>query len=60
MIANDTRHLVGERHGDELERFLLDQPLGPHPQRVGVGLTVKQHRMGAHDKQFAQVPIAHL
>jgi len=32
----------------------------PHPQRIGVRLTVKQHRMRTHDKQFAQVPIAHL
>src|ERR1700677_1031480 len=25
----DARHLVGERHGDKLERLLLDQLLGP-------------------------------
>ena len=56
----DTRRLVGERHGDKLEGLLVDQSLGPHPQRVGVRLTVKQHRMRAHDKQFAQLAIAHL
>src|SRR4029077_6649478 len=57
---SDARHLVGERNGDELEGFLLDQFLGPHPQRVGMWLAVKQHRMRAHDEQFAQISIAHL
>src|SRR6202453_5335986 len=56
----DARHLVGERHGDKLERLLLDQLLGPRPPWIRVGLTVKHHRMRAHDEQFAQVPIAHL
>src|SRR5271163_2342164 len=56
----DARHLVGERYGDKLERLLLDQLLGPHSQRVGMQLTVKQHGVRAHDEQFAQVPVAHL
>src|SRR6202020_3557845 len=56
----DARHLVGERHGDKLEGLLVDQLLRPHPQRVGVRLAVKQHRMRTHDKQFAQIAIAHL
>src|SRR5438477_12027677 len=29
----------------QAEGLLLDQLLGPHPQRVGVWLAVKQHRM---------------
>src|SRR6204780_39031 len=56
----DARHLVGERHGDKLEGLLLDQLLRPHPQWVRVRLAVKQHSMRAHDKQFAQIAIAHL
>jgi hypothetical protein len=32
----DARHLVGKRHGDELEGLLLDQLLRPHPQWVGI------------------------
>ena len=54
----DARHLVGESHSDEFEGFLLDQLLRPHPQRIGVRLAVKQHRMRTHDKQFAQIAIA--
>ena len=46
----DARHLVGKRYGDKLEGLLLDQLLHPHPQRVGVGLTVKQHGVRAHDE----------
>ena len=42
---DDARHLVGERHGSKLEGPLVDQLLRPHPQRVGVWLAVKQHRM---------------
>jgi DNA invertase Pin-like site-specific DNA recombinase len=56
----DARHLVGKRHGDKLERLLLDQPLRPHPQRVRVRLAVKQHGMRPDDEQFVQVTIAHL
>jgi hypothetical protein len=41
----DARHLIGKRYGDKLEGLLLDQLLGPHPQRVGVRLTVKEHGM---------------
>ena len=55
----DARHLVGKRYGDKLEGLLLDQFLRPHPQWVGVRLTVKQHGVRAHDEQFAQVAIAH-
>ena len=54
----DARHLVGKRHRDKLEGLLVDQLLRPHPQRVGVRLAMKQHRMRTHDEQFAQVPIA--
>jgi len=43
----DVRHLVGERHGDKIEGFFLDQLLRPHPQRVGVRLAVKQDGMRA-------------
>ena len=46
----DARHLVGKRHGDELEGLLLDQLLRSHPQRVRVRLAVKQHGMRAHDE----------
>src|SRR5712672_362102 len=53
----DARHLVGERHGDKLEGLLVDQLLRPYPQRIGVRLAVKQHRMRTHDKQFAQIAI---
>ena len=40
----DARHLVGESHDDKLEGLLLEKPLRPHPQWVGVRLAVKQHR----------------
>src|SRR5580704_13088000 len=56
----DARHLVGKRYRDKLEGLLLHELLGPHPQRIGMGLTVKQHSMRSDDEQFAQVPIAHL
>jgi hypothetical protein len=32
----DARHLVGQRHGDELEGLLLDQLLRSNAQRAGV------------------------
>jgi hypothetical protein len=41
------RHLVGEGHGDKLERFLLDEPLAPQPQGIRVWLAVEQHGMPA-------------
>src|SRR5258708_8208028 len=56
----DARHLVGKRYGDELEGFLLDQLLRPHPQRIGVGLAVKHHLTRAHHTQLSQVPLAPL
>src|SRR5450631_3822540 len=57
---SDARHLVGERHGDKFEGLPLDKLLGPRPQRVCMGLAMKQHGMRPDDEQFAQVPIAHL
>jgi hypothetical protein len=49
----DTRHLVGKRHGDEVEGLLLHQLLRPHPRRVRVLLAVKQHGMRPDHEQFA-------
>jgi hypothetical protein len=43
---------------DKLIRYR--QAAGWHSQRVRVRLAVKQHSMRAHDKQFAQIAIAHL
>src|SRR5277367_3802424 len=57
---SNARHLVGQRHSDELEGLLLDELLRPHPQRVRVGPTMKQHGMRPYDEQFAQLSIAHL
>src|SRR5471032_51984 len=56
----NARHLVGERHGDEVERLLLDELLRPCAQRIRMGFTMKQHGMRPHDEQFAQISIAHL
>src|SRR5450755_3990102 len=33
----NARHLVGERHGNEVERFLLDELLRPCAQRIVSG-----------------------
>src|SRR5450432_3372886 len=41
----NARHLVGERHGDEVERLLLDELLRPCAQRIRMGFTMKQHGM---------------
>ena len=54
----DARHLVGERHRDKLEGLLVDQLLRPHPQRIGVTLAMKQHRMRAHDKALSDETLA--
>jgi hypothetical protein len=46
----DPRHLVGERHGDQLERLLLDKCLGPQAQRVRMRSAMKQHGMRADNE----------
>src|ERR1700678_1310853 len=52
----DARHLVGERHGDELEGLLLDELLRPHPQRVtasAMAASVQDASSFAGPREFA-------
>ncbi len=48
----DTRELVGERDGDELERLCIDQPLCPCAQRILVAFAMIENRMSADDQQL--------
>ena len=56
----DSRHLVSERHGGELDWLASDQPSDPAFRKARFTTTPSDRRKSACDQQASYRPIAHL
>ena len=57
---DDAGKLVGDRHGDELERLGLHQAISPASQRIAATFAMEENGVCADHQQLTQISVAHL